>query len=223
MFCSKCGSKLVENAKFCPNCGMATINTNASVDQISEKAKKASLDAFNTFKIFSTNPVGNLGLAYSNLTSNQIIIVSVIFIVISVLMTTIGIDSIITNVLGYFSPKTFDLFLSSLLIPLAFFVVISLVSSIKNQKFSYIGELFIASVFNLPLGFFFLLTSIFSLKNMEIILALLFFLITYSILLLFSGCVKILNFSEKVSTILVPIIQLISFWLVSVLFRAIIL
>lgn len=223
MFCSQCGNELNENAKFCAYCGTGTNKSNPSIDQISEKAKKATLDAFNTFKIFFTNPVGNLGLSYNNLTSNQIIIVSVIFIIISVLITTIGIDSIITGVFGYYSPKIIDLFLSSLLIPIAFFVVISLVSSIKNQKFSYRGEFFIASVLNLPLGFFFLLTSIFSLKNIEIILALLFFLISYSILLLFSGCVKILNFSEKVSTILIPFIQLISFWLVSVLFRAIIL
>ena len=30
MYCVKCGSKLEENAKFCPNCGMAVKNTKIS-------------------------------------------------------------------------------------------------------------------------------------------------------------------------------------------------
>jgi hypothetical protein len=223
MFCPKCGNEIITVAKFCNNCGASIYGIDSkSKAQIADAAKKVGTDAFETFKLFASNPVGNISAAYERLNSEQVIFVSLTFIVTSALLSIFGINSLIPDYLGYYSPGFFTLLISSILIPISIFGVTVLVGSISNQKFEYTGELFISSVFDLPIGLFYFLAGIFTMKNFEVITALLVFLLSFSILILFTGCVRIIKLTERASTLIVPLILLISAWLTSILFRAII-
>ena len=75
MFCSNCGKELMQDAKFCDKCGSIIQNQNSqSSTQIANAAKQVGLDAFETLKLFFSNPIGNLSVSFEKLKSDQIIL-----------------------------------------------------------------------------------------------------------------------------------------------------
>lgn len=225
MFCYKCGVELVDDTKFCGKCGASiSSNDSQSIQHFSEVTKKAGIDAYETLKMLASNPVGKLSAAFENLKHEQVLSVSIIFIIASAILSAFGIKSLIQEYLGiFYSPDFFPLLISSLLFPASIFIVIFFVSTIIKQKYDYLGALFIASVFNIPISIFFLIVALLSLSNMEVLFALIVFILSFSILILFTGCVNIIKLTEQTSSLAVPIILLISLWLTTILLRAILL
>ena len=66
MFCKNCGSQIPDNAPTCPGCSASALAVSPAAVAV-DKAKAASKDALQAFKIFASNPVGGLSVAFDAL------------------------------------------------------------------------------------------------------------------------------------------------------------
>ena len=84
----------------------------------------------------------------------------------------------------------------------------------------FAGDVYTAGAVLLPSGFLALVASLLGVANMEVILVLALFSLTYSILMLYSGCSRIGNISEAGAAPAVPIILLVSAWITKIIVTA---
>ncbi len=226
MFCPHCGAQLAEQSKFCNVCGknlsLGNVSSISSTSgsQLQEKAKAVSKDAFNAFKIFFVNPVGELGTTYKQLGETKAQNVGIIFSVAFTLLSLFGILLLLPSFLRPDFGDILKMIFSLLILPVSIFAVLTAIRTILQRKANYKADIFITGASTLPLGFLILLTGILNLSNLEVILALALYAISFTILILYSGCTKILKISETASTFSVPIIILLSVWLSKVILFA---
>lgn len=228
MFCPSCGAQLAEQSKFCNACGknLSLVNASstsfASSSQFQEKAKAVSKDAFNAFKVFFVNPVGGLGTTYEQLGETKAQNVGIIFSVVFTLLSLFGILLLLPSFLRPDFGDILKMIFSLLILPVSMFVVLIGIRTVLQRKANYKADIFITGASILPLGFLILLAGIFNLGNLEVIVALALYAISFTILILYAGCTKILKISETASTISTPIIILLSVWLTKVILFALV-
>ena len=66
MFCQKCGTQIPDNAVACSSCGVSAAAPNPTA-LAADKVKVASKDALRAFKMFASNPVAGLSVAFESL------------------------------------------------------------------------------------------------------------------------------------------------------------
>ena len=236
MYCSSCGRELVENLRFCDGCGFelgdgsAASSTTLS-QQVKGEVKARSLDAWRAFKQFAKSPVGGLPVSFSMLDDQRAIQVGIVFAGLYEVSLLIGIlifKSKVTSLLGAYLPigdLTISQFLKVLLLGLVPFAALigalALVRAIFRGTGGISGDFYTAGAVLLPVGFFALASSILGAANVEVIGILLLFAMTYSVLILYSGCSRIGGIAETGAAPAVPIILLVSVWITKILVMAI--
>ena len=223
MFCPKCGNKgeLEENA--CPSCGYR-----ADPIHPGERVKQASKNALDSFKIFISNPVGDLHNAFESLGPEKALEVGITFGVAFAICLTL-VSSLLISSIGNIFGIGLDLGIGghikifiAALVPFISLSASGLIArSITHINGNYGQDCFIGGAALIPLGFLAIASSILGVNNLDIIILLAIFASCFTTLMLFSGLTKIYKMSEKQATIAVPAMFVLSAWIEKVIYAAI--
>jgi hypothetical protein len=236
MFCKSCGRALAETLRFCDGCG-ADVNDGGAAaatplsQQLKSEVKARSLDAWQGLKLFAKSPVGGLPESFAMLDDRRAIQVGIVFALIyetALLLGSLIFKSKAASLLGGILPigeltaaQLFKvLFLG--LVPFASLIgACALARAIFRGKGRFAGDVYTAGAVLLPSGFLALVASLLGVANWEVILIVLLFALTYSILILYAGCSRIGSISEAGAAPAVPIILLLSAWITKIIVTAV--
>jgi len=219
MFCPKCGTQVADGATTCSSCGTPIAPAKSPAGAVADTVKIASQDALKAFKMFATNPVAGLSVAFEHLGPNRTLSVGVSFGVVFSLCILIGGYVALP---GWSRPRGVGGFLSSLVCALVPFVSLAGASLAARKAFRGEGDFgrdcFVAGASLLPFGLVVLLAGLLGFGNMEAVLVLLLFAVCITILMLFAGCTRIFKMSERAATIAIPLMLIASGWLSKIIY-----
>lgn len=222
MFCPECGHELQAGATAC-SCGAPIAAVpRAPSSQVGEKVKIRSQDALKAVKIVALNPVAGLPEAFQSLEKRQAMEVGIVFAVVFEICAVIGLYLMLPRWAG--SPG-FGEVLKIVIVGCVPFVAIAGANAVARKVFrgqagTLESDVFIAGVSVLPFGFASLLAGILGVGNLEVSAIVAVFALSYTILILYTGCTRISGISEARAVPAVPIIILIAGWLSKILFAA---
>lgn len=236
MYCKSCGRALAENLRFCDGCGTdvnggGAATTTPLSQQLKSEVRARSLDAWQGVKLFAKSPVGGLAESFALFDDQRAIQVGVVFAIVYEIALLLGafiFKSKAAALLGGFLPigeltaaQLFKvLFLG--LVPFASLIgACALARKIFRGTGRFAGDVYTAGAVLLPTGFMVLAASLLGAANLEVILVLLLFALTYSVLMLYAGCSRIAAVSEAGAAPAVPIILLVSAWMTKVIVTAV--
>jgi len=222
MFCEECGNEVNPVTRICHSCGKSAPEASASASPISERFKARTQDALNAIKIIATNPVGGLPAAFQSLEKRHAMEVGIAFGVTFELCAVVGLYLLLPRWAG--TPGLGDI-LKLLVLGLVPFAVAAGASALARRVFAAPGgsiesDVFIAGTAVLPFGVVFLLAGIVGAANFEVVAITAVFSLSYTILILYTGCTRISGISEQRAAPAVPIIVLIAAWLSKILLAA---
>jgi hypothetical protein len=223
MACSQCGNELVLGATACLTCGAPVVPPlTPAASPVSERVQARSKDALAAVKTIFVNPVGGLSEAFQSLEKRQALEVGIVLAVVFELCTVVGLYLIIPRWAG--SPGLGEI-LKFLILGVVPFVSVAGAGALARQVFrgatgNFEGDIFIAGMAVLPFGFVSLLAGILGVANIEVTAVAAVFALSYSILILYTGCTCISGISQARAAPAVPIIILAAGWLSKILFAA---
>ena len=220
MFCKNCGSQIPDNAPACPSCGASALAVSPAAVAV-DKAKAASKDALQAFRIFVSNPVGGLSVAFDALGPVRSLGAGITFGVVFALCIVLAAYRVLP---AWGRPPGFSGFLKILVVSVVPFVSLLGACIAVRKAFRGAGlwghDCFIAGATLLPFGFLALLAAVLGILNAEVITALALFAASLTILMLFAGLTRICKMSERASTLAVPLMLIASAWLSKVIYAA---
>lgn len=164
------------------------------------------------------NPVGGLLSAYGQLQPTRVIVVSLGFIVLSELSFLIGLSARFPGN----EDSTFRWLLVGIIPVLSLFLMTGMTRLLLQPSRHWTGDLFLASSAILPLSAFSLCSPFFERVPNLMVFMLGIFTVSHTIFLLYGGCSQLLNLSESLSALIVPmmiVVTMIFTWFgLSVLF-----
>ena len=222
MFCKQCGAQIQDNATACASCSTPIAPSNSGA-AVTDKMKAASKDSLNAFLKFATDPVAGLSVAYESLGEARALSVGISFGVVFSLCLLLGSYRLTPE---FLRPPGVGGFLKMLICAIVPFVCLTGAAALARLVFRGKGGLnsdsFIAGASVLPLGCVMLLSSILGAGNMEVIGALTVFALCLTILMLFAGCTRITRITERLATIAVPVMLMLSAWFTKIIYAAMI-
>lgn len=222
MFCPECGHELQAGATAC-SCGAPIAAApRAPSSQVGEKVKIRSKDALHAVKIVALNPVAGLPETFQSLEKRQAMEVGIVFAVAFEICVVIGLYLMLPRWAG--SPG-FGEVLKIVIVGCVPFLAIAGANAVarkvsRGQAGTLESDVFIAGVSVLPFGVASLLAGILGVRNLEVSAIVAVFALSYTILILYTGCTRISGISEARAVPAVPIIILIAGWLSKILFAA---
>lgn len=211
-----------DTATACANCAAPT-EAAKSAGQVADKLKAASKDTLQAFIKFSTDPVAGLSVAYENLGASRALGAGIGFGLVFTLCVLAGAYRLEGGLLRELGVGGFFKLLICAIVP---FVTLTAACALARVVFRGKGSLsndsFIAGASILPFGFVMLLATILGAGNMEVIGALGVFALCLTILMLFAGCTRITMMSERIATLAVPVMLMLSAWLSKIIYTAMI-
>jgi hypothetical protein len=223
MFCAGCGRDIAAGTTTCGSCGTpVSAAAPTSHSQLGEKVKARSQDALKALKLIAVNPVGALAEAFRSLEKRQALEVGIVFAAAFEICAVIGMYLILPRWAG--SPGIGDV-IKFLILGVVPFAAIVGACALARQVFhgssgSIEGDVFMAGIALLPFGAVFLLAGLLGAANLEVTGIAGVFALSYTILILYTGCTRISGISEARAAPAVPIIILIAGWLSKILFSA---
>lgn len=236
MFCKSCARALPDTLRFCDGCGAEVGNGTWGAatplsQQLRSEVKARSLDAWQGLKLFATSPVGGLPESFASFDDQRAIYVGIVFAIayeVAILLGALILKSKTEAVLAGYLPvghlmgeltvaQLFKiLFLG--LVPFASLIgACALARAIFRGKGRLAGDVYTAGAVLLPTGFLVLLAALLGAANFEVIAILFLFALTYSILILYSGCSRIGCISEAGAAPAVPIILILTAWITKII------
>jgi hypothetical protein len=220
MFCQKCGAQVSDNGAVCSSCN-ASLAPPSPAAVAADKIKAASKDALQAFKMFASNPVAGLSVAFESLGQARALNVGIAFGVVFTLSVLFGVYRLLPE---WGRPHGFTGFIKILVVAIVPFVSLFGASVVARKTFRGDGGLghdsFISGASLLPLGFVAVLAGILGLANIEVIAVFTLFAVCLTILMLFAGLTRICKFSERAATVAVPLVLLASAWLSKIIYTA---
>lgn len=237
MFCGQCGSHIQTGASACLSCGAAIAHVSAGASTslpqagsrlqqgalpAAEKLKTRSQDAFSALKATLMNPAGSLSPSFQLLEKRQAMEVGGVMAAAYSLLTVTGVYLALPRWAG--SPGldvVFKIIIFSLMPVAATVAASALVRKVFGGTSGSIeGDLFVSGLAVLPFGIVALISGFVGVSNFEVIAVLAVFALSYSILILYTGCTRISGISEGRAAPAVSLIILFTAWLSKVLFVA---
>jgi len=222
MFCKQCGAQIEDTATACPKCA-APLGAANPAAAVTDKVKAASKDSLQAFLKFATDPVAGLSVAYESLGAARALRVGISFGVVFSLCVLIAAYRLIPE--GFRPPGAVGFF-KLLVCAVVPFVCLAgagaLARLVCRGKGGLSNDSFIAGASLLPFGFVMLLSSILGAGNLEVIGAFAVFALCLTILMLFAGCTRITVMSERLATIAVPLMLMLSAWFTKIIYAAMI-
>lgn len=221
MFCKQCGAQVESTAAACPKCATPLVGTSNPSAAVADKMKAASKDTLHAFLKFATDPVGGLSVAYQSLGDARALSVGITFGIVFTLCTLLGSYHLIPEYARSPGVGGFFRLLVCAFIPFpSLAAAAALARVVSHGKGGLSNDTFIAGASLLPFGAAILLSSILGAGNYELIGALSLFALCLTVLMLFAGCTRISAISERLATIAVPLMLLLSGWLTKVVYAA---
>jgi hypothetical protein len=221
MFCKQCGAQVEASAAACPKCATPLVEASTSAAAVTDKVKAASKDTLQAFLKFATDPVGGLSVAYQSLGSARALSVGISFGIVFSICVLLGSLRLIPDFARPPGAGGFFRLLVSASVPFPSLVGAgALARLVSRGKGGLSNDCFVAGASLLPFGFAILLSSVLGAGNMELIGALTVFALCLTVLMLFAGCTRISGMSERLATIVVPLMLLLSGWLSKVIYSA---
>ena len=223
MFCQKCGTQIPDGATACSSCGVSAAAPAAPnpTALAADKVKVASKDALQAFKMFASNPVGGLSVAFESLGQARALGVGITFGALFSLCVLFGIYRLLPE---WGRPPGFSGFIKILVVAVVPFISLFAASVLGRKAFRGEGgvghDSFIAGASSLPFGLAALLAAVLGLGNMEVIAVFALFAVCLTILMLFAGLTRICKISERSATIAVPLMLIASAWLSKIIYTA---
>jgi hypothetical protein len=222
MFCPKCGTQLSDGSVACSSCGttFAASRGGAAAAVAGERMKAASADAFSAFKSFMGNPVGGLADAYNSLGPSKALGVGITFGVVFMVCMLLSVYRVVPEFLRPTGVGGFLKILFVCIVPfLSLFIATTAVRTVFRGEGALGSDSFLAGASLLPLGLIAVIASILGPTNLNVIQFLAIFSISITILMLFAGLTRISRISERMATLAVPIMILISAFLSQTIYR----
>lgn len=220
MFCQECGKEISDNAAACSSCGVSTAAPNSTAFA-ADKVKAASKDALQAFKMFASNPVAGMSVAFESLGQARALGVGITFGALFSLCVLFGIYRQLPE---WGRPPGFSGFIKILVVAVVPFISLFGASVAGRKAFrgegSFGHDSFIAGASLLPFGFVALLAAILGLGNIEVIAVFTLFAVCLTILMLFAGLTRIYKLSERSATVAVPLMLIASAWLSKIIYTA---
>jgi hypothetical protein len=222
MFCKQCGAQNEDTATVCAKCATPSGAANATAG-VTDKVKAASKDSLQAFLKFATDPVAGLSVAYESLGAARALSVGISFGIVFSFCVLIAAYRLIPEEVR---PPGAGGFFKLLLCAFVPFVCLAGAGALARLVFRGKGGLsndsFIAGASLLPFGCVMLLSSILGAGNVEVIGALTVFALCLTILMLFAGCTRISRVSERLATLAVPLMLMLSVWFTKIIYTAMI-
>jgi hypothetical protein len=213
MFCKQCGAQIEAAATVCPKCSIPLESSNPT-SAVTEKMTAASKDSLQAFLKFATDPVAGLSGAYESLGSARALSVGICFGVVDTICILLAAYRLIPE---FLRPPGAGGFLKLLVGSLLPFVSLAAFSALARLLFRGKGDLsndsFIAGASLLPVACAMLLGSLLGAGNMQVISALMMIALCLTVLMLFAGLSRISKLTERLATMAVPLVLLLSGWL----------
>ena len=222
MFCPKCGTQLPDGSIACSSCGtsFAAPRGAATAAVAGERMKAASADAFGAFKTFMGNPVGGLADAYHSLGAGKALGVGLTFGAVFAVCLLLSFYRVVPEFLRPTGVGGFFKLLVVAVIPFAaMFVATIAVRSVFRGEGNVGSDSFLAGASLLPFGFIALIATLLGAENWNIIQFLAIFGISVTILMLFAGLTRMYKISERMATLAVPIMLLLTAWISQTIYR----
>jgi hypothetical protein len=228
IYCDGCGSGV--------GAGAASATVPLS-QQFRSEFQARSMDAWRGLKLFARNPVAGLPESFALFEERRAIQVGLSFALLYELAIFFGIMILKTKVhhaLGRFAdllsgvlplgPLTVAQMLKVVLLGLVPFASLIAAGALARAVFHgtgrLAGDIYTAGAVLIPSGLLVLIGSVLGIANMEVILVLSLFALTYSILMLYAGCSRIMRIPEIGAAPAVPIMLLASAWITKILMIA---
>jgi hypothetical protein len=190
-------------------------NQNEVASEVASKVKSTLNDAIQGLKIFLINPVGGLPVFFQGLGKERALGVGIAFGIAYVICFVFACQKFLTQFSG--NSSLFNLILASA----ANFLSIAGASFLTRKLFrgygSFQGDIFIAGVALVPASLLLLISSLLGITNVEIIVIVMVVAITYTILMIYTGCHKISGIPENAAALAVSVMLLLSGWLFKIL------
>jgi hypothetical protein len=191
-------------------------------EELTNKVKLTFNDAVKGLKIFALNPVGGLPDFFKGLGQERALGVGIAFGLFYIFCFVFSIGSLTeksTDLLDIFDVEVSSTHL--ILLSVANFLSIVGASFITRKLFRGYGQIqgdvFIAGVALAPISFLILLTKLLGIGNVEIITIVAIIAITYTILMLYTGCNQISGIAETASALSVSAMIILSVWLYKIM------
>ncbi|MEG3901190.1 hypothetical protein QUB19_15265 [Microcoleus sp. B4-C5] len=190
-------------------------NPNEVASEVASKVKSTLNDAIQGLKIFLINPVGGLPVFFEGLGKERALGVGIAFGIAYVVCFVFACQKFLTQFSS--NSSLFNLILASA----ANFLSIAGASFLTRKLFrgygSFQGDIFIAGVALVPASLLLLISSLLGITNVEIIFIVMVVAITYTILMIYTGCHKISGIPENAAAFAVSVMLLLSGWLFKIL------
>lgn len=249
-FCPACGAAAAGGAQPGAAATGASAGPSAAAAQrakIEAQLKAGSQDAIQALKVLVMDPVGGLAKSYKIFDSSRALIVGAMFagvFAIAAMIASLRGAGMMMGVMGgmgggsmtaeqaealarfgYTPPSTIKIMFGALIGAVVFAAVLigvcALVRIVFKGTSDFAGDIYTAGASLLPWTVYLLIATILGALNLEILIIVGIFALTYSILMLYTGCIQIANISQAKAALAVPIMLVISFWLMSVVARAV--
>lgn len=228
MLCASCGKELPVDALHCPACGTAKSGTpkssaaGSSGPGVMDRVKAASTDSLNAFKSFALNPIGELANVFNSLGETRALGVGISFGAVSAICFVLAAWLMLHKLLSPSAGWYLKLFVYAF-IPVVTTAAASFVARKILKSDGAIGvDSFIAGTAMLPFAFATVLISIvISISSNppgSLISFLMILGVTWTILILFIGFLRIAKLSERSCTLVVPLVITVSGWLTQMLY-----
>jgi hypothetical protein len=220
MICSQCGNTLTSGATFCGDCGAAVEKAEVQPTAVapspgSIKFRSLSLIAWKVLKAAALNPVETLSTVFRGLKKREALETGLVLAGIFDLCAVIGLYLMVPLWAG--QPGFGDI-LKLLLLGIVPPATIAGASILARKVFqgstgTIESDVFIAGISLLPTGLLLLIAGILGVGNIEPIALVSVFALSYTILILYTGCTQISEISKSHAVPAVPTIILIAGWI----------
>jgi hypothetical protein len=200
------------------------LDEDSQADIMARKAKEAAFsagtDAWVAFKIMMGNPVGGLKAAFESLGGTRAKAAGIVFGVIFDICVVLGVR-LLAGSAGFLwrsraasESFPFSLAIKLFAIGIVILAIVVAVSASLRKIFHGIGsidsDIFLAGASMLPIGVALVLGGVLGYANSEIILVVMVFACSTTVLMLYSGFTKMHSIPETASSIAVPLVLLFS-------------
>ena len=186
-------------------------NQNEVASEVASKVKSTLSDAIQGLKIFLINPVGGLPVFFQGLGKERALGVGIAFGIVYIVCFVLACQKLLALL-----PQSQSSLLNLILASSANFLSIAGASFLTRKLFrgygSFQGDIFIAGVALVPASLLLLLSSILGIMNVEMIVIVMVVAITYTILMIYTGCHKISGIPENAAALSVSVMLLLSGW-----------
>jgi len=225
MTCPQCGNTLTSGATFCGDCGAPINNAESQPAAVAPspgtvKFRALSLTAWRIVKAAVLNPVEELPTVFRGLKRKEALEVGLVLAGVFDIFAAIGLYLMLPRWAG--QPGFGDV-LKVLLLGVVPSSAITGASFLARKAFrgspeSIEADVFVAGVSLLPTGLMLLIAGILGMGNIEVVALVSVFALSYTILILYTGCTQISQISKVRAVPAVPIIILIAGWISKIVF-----